>query len=99
MAQADVSQVVTWNAGFVTSLSEVTNSLNISGRTPFIFGFIEVGVLNATVLKKMVEDKGLKGISGGINIKLDVKVATVEGSAEGAKTDEKNNSNMDTTIK
>jgi len=29
---SDVSQVVSWEAGFVDNLSDVTNSLNISGR-------------------------------------------------------------------
>jgi len=30
---SDVSQVVSWEAGFVDNLSDVTNSLNISGRS------------------------------------------------------------------
>ncbi|KAH6880762.1 hypothetical protein B0T10DRAFT_519137 [Thelonectria olida] len=162
--QADVSQVVSWEAKFVDSLSDVSKSLNISGAltitcaaigggggahanfvdttkfinsdskyniqvqvtnqrlvaddvtefTPipnvpaskfnevygdcFISGFIEGGVLNATVLKKLIDEQDKKLIGGGIKIKADFKVASVEGQAEGKKEDETKKQTVDTTI-
>ncbi|MCJ1287569.1 hypothetical protein MMC26_006921 [Xylographa opegraphella] len=64
----------------------------------FISGFMEGGVLSALVLKSLVDQNDKKVIGGGLNINVDVKVATVKGEAAGKKVDEKKEKHELTTI-
>ena len=65
----------------------------------FISGFIEGGVLNAIVMKKLVSEDEYNKIGGGIKVAISVSVADVKGEAEGDMTNHKGKNNEETTIK
>ena len=65
----------------------------------FISGFIEGGVLSALVLKSIVDRDNLKDMGGKLNVEIDVKVATVKGSAEGGKVEKNVAKAEETSIK
>jgi hypothetical protein len=64
----------------------------------FISGFIEGGVLDALVLKKLKNDHTKKDMGGEIGMKMDLKVAQIEGEVKASKLNEDTEKNEETTI-
>ncbi|KAJ7351546.1 hypothetical protein DFH08DRAFT_923452 [Mycena albidolilacea] len=161
---SSTSQVVTWSAKFVDRISEVTDSLNISGSLEikcdaigggggasahfidsnkfkesdlnyfiqvkvtneqlvahdvtefcpianvsdadftrvygdsFISGFIEGGEFNALVSIKLKDRSKAKEIGGQLKVELDLKAASVKGTAKGDKKDLESSYEGETTI-
>ncbi|KAF7344156.1 hypothetical protein MVEN_01705800 [Mycena venus] len=162
--ESSTSQVVTWSAKFVDRISEVTDSMNISGSLEikcdaigggggasahfidsnkfkesdlnyfiqvkvtneqlvahdvtefcpiadvsaadftrvygdsFISGFTEGGEFNALVSIKLKDRSKAKEIGGQLKIELDLKAASVKGTAEGSKKDLESSYEGETTI-
>jgi hypothetical protein len=64
----------------------------------FISGFIEGGEFNALVSIKLKDRSKAKEIGGQLKIELDLKAASVKGTAEGGKTNFESSYEGETTI-
>jgi hypothetical protein len=92
-------------ANDVTEFSPIPNvpasKFNEIYGDSYISGFIEGGVLNAVVLKRVLDEDELSKIGGGIKVDLSVAggAVSVKGSAEGEKAEGKKKTETETTIR